>query len=468
MSYKKLVSVKVLILAFILMIGALLLIAASIISGRNGQLQSHVAVMQLQRTVSEMSEKLEAEVEDAKQSVQRLKSYTTLLNPSNVNATDQLALLKQLMMENIQFESSHYSSYLALEPSKAQHYFNQDGYLLAVHKNSIQRDSSRYNRPQHMLTETWNDPIYANDPRKFWYHLSKRNPDIQVTPIYFDDEYLKTQLFTVSQAFYKQKDFLGVVGVSLSVDSFLEDIENKNLGQSGGLFLADYQSGSLLSRIGTQGSHKLAFLNVSDRMSTSFYSGELKQPFWKDFLTQDTNAREVRTQQNVSYTLSSKKLRNLPWTVVGYQKTAELHEDERFSTQSFTVLTSLIALLLLSLLLVVYFLWIRPFSKLLSETTQFKGEAGEEFRVSNYRRGHFARTLERTRRKDAAHRRRKLPRQKSRRRAHCRHSQTPSFCSALLSSVRNTGPQLSARYCGAVQHCGRRDHVHGRADPERP
>ena len=58
MSYKKLVSIKVLILAFILVISALLLIAASIISGRNGQLQSHVAVMQLQRTVSEMSEKL--------------------------------------------------------------------------------------------------------------------------------------------------------------------------------------------------------------------------------------------------------------------------------------------------------------------------------------------------------------------------------------------------------------------------
>ncbi len=384
MSYKKLLSIKVLILAFIIIISTVLLIAASIISGRNGQLQNYVAAMQLQRTVSEMSEKLEAQVEDAKQSVQRLKSYTTLLNPSNVNAADQLTLLKQLMMENIQFESSYYSSYLALEPSKAQQYFNQDGYLLSVHKNLMQRDSQRYNRPQHMLTEMWSDPIYANDPRKFWYHLSKRSAEIQVTPIYFDDEYLKTQLFSVSQSFYKQKDFLGVVGVSISVDSFLEDIESKNLGQSGGLFLADYQSGSLLSRIGTQGSHKLAFLNVSDRMSTSFYGGELKQPFWKELLTQDTNSREVRTQQNVAYTLSSKKLRNLPWTVVGYQKTAELRDDERFSASSFSLLTSIAVILLFSLLAVIYFLWIRPFNKLLHETAQFKGEAGEEFRISHY------------------------------------------------------------------------------------
>jgi signal transduction histidine kinase len=367
------------IIVFISIIAILLAVSASLILGKNNQLRTQVSSIHLQHIVGEMSEHLEEQIENAKQSVQRLRSYAILLqnnNPGNDN------LLKQLMMENIQFDSNHYNNYIALEPNKAQQYFNQDGYLFVVHKNLLQRDSSRYNHPQHMLVDTWNESTYATDPRKLWYQFSRRNIDIQTTPIYSDDDYFKTQLFTLSLSFHKQKELQGVVGVSLLVDSLFEDIENKNLGQSGGLFLADYQTGNLLSRIGTQGSPKLAFLNMTERMSGSFYSGELQQPFWRELLTQDVVAKEVRTQQNVAYTLSSKKMRNLPWTVIGYQKSSELREDERFNPGYFLPLIIITFLCISIFVLAILFLWVAPLKRLARETGQYKGDLGEECKLT--------------------------------------------------------------------------------------
>ncbi|OQW93926.1 MAG: hypothetical protein BWK79_08550 [Beggiatoa sp. IS2] len=284
-------------------------------------LNKDIVYSELQQTVTKFADSLDHEVELAKRDVKRLQGYLAILDTDSSNHEEDFSLIKQLMAENLQFENNHYNNFLALEPEKAQAYFHQDGFLLTVHKDSVQHDTSRYNKPQNMIVESFDDFNYARDTRKRWYHLSKSTQHIAITPIYADEDYMKAEVFSVTQGLYQHRTFEGVVGVSLLVDSFFEGIEKERLGKTGGLFLADYQSGLILSEVGNKRSD---LINAPKRQSVFLYrDNDFGQIIWKNLLNQDTPSLEIE-KEGVSFTLSSKKLRTLPWTLVSYQQTSEL------------------------------------------------------------------------------------------------------------------------------------------------
>jgi len=370
-------NIKIILSFFVVVIMLTLIVAITMFINKHSQLQNQLTYYQLQQSVTELAEQVDKEIELAKQNVLRLKGYVSILDIAGGVTTNNIAYLTDLMAENLQFGNNHYSSYIALEPRLAQQYFNEPGKLLLVHKNIALRETMRYNKPQYMLQKHFNALSYANDPRKSWYYLSKYNADTQFTPIYFDADYTNMSLFSISQGLYQQKKFRGVVGISILVDTFLDKIEKNNLGLTGGMLLADAQEGTLLSKIGAVGSPKLNFLNVTERQSFDLYSLSLKQPFWKDVLIKDVPYREIKNSEDQLYTLSSKKLRTLPWTLVSYQKTAELRQDKPFGLSHFIVLAAVVLLLLLIMALVLFKILILPLTHLVKMSQQMANSPGK-------------------------------------------------------------------------------------------
>ncbi|MCV6636691.1 ATP-binding protein [Candidatus Albibeggiatoa sp. nov. NOAA] len=351
MSYSAL-SIKSILVFFLIVIVFTFAITVGLFFSKHSALQNQLAYLRLQQETQKFAEKLDAEVELAKQNVKRLKGYVSILeNSDDMRQIDEhLMFLRQMMAENLQFEPSHFSNFFALEPFKAREYLNQQGYLLFVHKNIIQRDTARYNKPHNMIVESWTEPNYVNDPRKFWYHIGKSSQEVKVTPIYEDDDYLKQGMFSITQGLYNQRRFYGVVGVGLLVDSFFEDIEKKRLGNTGGMFLADHQAGTLLSKM-PEGSAQL--LPITERMQYTLYSSNKEQPFWKSLLGKDVPYQEYKVN-GITYTLSSKKLHNLPWSLVSYQQTSELKSDKRYNLNLFILFSVVLILLLSAMFFILY------------------------------------------------------------------------------------------------------------------
>jgi signal transduction histidine kinase len=369
-------SIKFILLFFSLIVALTLILAVAAFLNKHSRLQNQLAYLQLQQNVTEQAQKLDREIELTKQSVHRLKGYVSLLDMKSADINESLAFLQNLMAENLQSENNHYSNYVALEPSQAREYFNQRGKLLLVHKNVALRDTVRYNKPQYMLQNSWKEPGYANDPRKSWYYLSKYNQDIQITPIYFDLDYTNLAMFSISQGLYEHRTFQGVVGVSILVDTFFEEIENTNFGKSGGMLIADYQKGTLLSKIGNLGSSKLAFLRATERESLNLYSNDLKQPFWKDVLNQDVPYQEIQVVDDL-YAIASKRLQTLPWTLVSYQKAAELTSNKQFSVSYFIVWVAVVLILVILMGLTLRKLVIIPLAELFELTTRINNQPSE-------------------------------------------------------------------------------------------
>lgn len=382
MRYRPL-SIKTILLAFVAIIALILTISLVVFTRTHNLLQNQLVYLQLHHDVSVFADKLDRDIENAKQSVRRLKGYLSILDTKNGANEENLAFLRQMMTENLQLENTHYSNFFALEPFKAQEYFNQPAQLMIVHKDVTQRGTIRYNSPQNIVMESWMEANYINDPRKFWYHQAKRQQDIQITPVYYDEDYTKVSTFSVIQGLYSQRRFYGVVGVSILIDDFFEEIEQKSFGQTGGLFIADYQSGALLSKIGDINSNKLNFLKVTDRMSTNLYTSDLGQTFWKDVLSQNIFYQEVTMANGQRYIISSKRFVSLPWTLVGFQKVSELKQTEPVKMTSSYILYSLAIILLISFSGILWRFFILPLNRLSRNIEQITGHPGEHIVIPN-------------------------------------------------------------------------------------
>ncbi len=366
MNYK-LLNIKIILLFGVGVIALTLILSITVFINEHNQLQTKLTYLQLQQTVATLAALKDKEIELAIQNVHRLKGYMSILDTKGT-LNEKQAFIQHLMAENLQFENNHYSSYMALEPKTAQQYFNERGKLLLVHKNIAERDTVRYNKPQYMLQKSRKEPSYAHDPRNSWYYQCKHSQDIKITPIYFDATYTNTSMFSISQGLYKHKTFQGVVGVSILVDTFFEDIEKQTFGLSGGMFLADYKKGLLLSKIGKEDSPKLGFVHATERQSVKLYQNDLEQPFWKDILTQNIPYMTVPNNNGHLYTLSSKQLQTVPWTLVSYQRTSELNKAEPFDISDFIAWAAVVLLLLSLMTLVLFKMLIWPLSKLLKMT----------------------------------------------------------------------------------------------------
>lgn len=346
-------SIKLILGFFTTVITLTLILAGILFINENNELKSELIYLTLQRTVTQQAEEIEQKVEQAKQNVRRLRSYLSILEAeTNVETADtKLNLLKQLMTENLQFDTDQYNNFLALEPKKAQQDFDQEGLFVVAQKDTAQRDSIRYNKPQNMIVEWSAEMGYVTQP---WYLQAKRSQDIQLIPIYDSDDYITVPVFSVIQGLYKNRTFEGIIGVSLLIDSIFEEIENKTLGQTGGLLLVDYQTGKPLSKIKIQTNVLADFLNPSEKQDS---------PLWRTLLNRSTPYQEMTDHNGQYITLSSKKLDSLPWTLIGYQKTSELKANENTDLTHLILVIVSVILLLFIMIGVLYSTFFHPLDK---------------------------------------------------------------------------------------------------------
>ena len=383
-------SIKYILLGAFGMVMLILAIAIATFFSKHIQLQEKLSHLHLQSEVTKIAEQLDNEVELAKESLLRLKGYISILDIQPISDQNtwlrekHLNFLKQLMTENLQFQENQYVNYLALESGAAREYFNQDGHLLMVHKNIAQLNTIKYNKPQNMAINTWIVSDYINDPRNLWYHQSKKNRDVQITPIYYDSEYTKTYLFSITHGLYKHREFRGTVGVGILVDTFLEDVEQAKFGETGGMLLADHQTGMLITKTASIENLKSRFVNAPERLAHTLYNANLSQHFWKDVLTQDIAFTEVKNTDGQLYSLSSKRLQHLPWTLVSFQRSEELKQSNpHYSIDTFVTLTSSVYVILIIAWGVLFWLLIYPMGKLTKELKNVTGHPGEQLHVPN-------------------------------------------------------------------------------------
>ncbi len=380
-------SIKYILLGAFGMVMLILAIAIVTFLSRHTQLQEKISNLHLQSEVTKVAAQLDEEVELAKQSLLRLRGYISILDIQPISDQNtwlrekHLNFLKQLMTENLQFQENQYVNYLALESSAAQEYFNQNGHLLMVHKNIAQLNTIKYNKPQNMAINAWITSDYINDPRNLWYHQGKKSRDVQTTPIYYDSEYTKAYLFSITHGLYKHREFRGTVGVGILVDTFLEDVEQAKFGETGGMLLADNQTGMLITKTASIENMKSRFVNAPERLAHTLYNTSLSQHFWKDVLTQDIAFIEVKNTDGQLYSLSSKRLQHLPWTLVSFQRSEELKQSNPYSIDAFVTLTSSVYIILIVAWLVLFWLLIYPMAKLTQELKNVTGHPGEQLHV---------------------------------------------------------------------------------------
>ena len=108
----------------------------------------------------------------------------------------------------------------------------------------------------------------------------------------------------------------------------------------------------MLSKIGKTSRKNVTFLEATKRQSLNLYSHV--QPFWQDILKQNISYREVENNDGYLYSVSSKRLWNLPWTLVGYQQTDELKQGKSYDS-SFFLKGAILILMLLILMVWVFF-----------------------------------------------------------------------------------------------------------------
>jgi signal transduction histidine kinase len=372
-------SIKTILLFFVVVIVLTLIFAITMFIKKHNRLQTQLTNYQLQQTVAEFALQLDKEIELAKQNVQRLKSYVSILYTGGGVTSDNLM---DFMAENLQFENNHYSSFIVLKPNKDQQSDKSQGKLLLVYKNMAWRDDKKeYNKPSDMLQKSSNDPSDGNDLIQYCSDQNKRDVERQSPLIYLDVQHTNRYLFSLCQELSQKQTIEGVVGISILAETFFGEIENQKLGLTGGIIIVS-EKGMLLSKIGIEGSPQLDFLNVTERQSFNLYSNSIKQPFWKDILNQDVPYREVKNSDGQLYTLSSKKLRTLPWTLVSYQKTAELKQDKPFGISDFLVLAALVLLLLGLMTLVLFKTLISPLSNLIFRTEKLARYPGETLKIA--------------------------------------------------------------------------------------
>jgi len=367
-------SIKVILWFFMIIIVITLLSIAIMFIKQQNELQNKLIYSRLQQVTINFAQHLDQEIELAEHSVRRLKGYIPILD---MNVEEKVTFLQNMMANNLQFNSNHYSNYIAFETNKSIKFFNKRGKLLLAHKNISLLDTVRYNKPQHVIHKSINSSNYSNDPRKSWYYLSKHTPDMQITPIYFDNDYTKTTLISISQGLYEYQTFEGVVGVSILIDTFFEDIENKRFGDTGYMFLVDYNEGIVLSK-----TNDTRFVNAPERQINNLYTEDISMSFWKNVINEDTPYLEVANTDGELYTLSSKKLVSLPWTLISYQKTSEVKNSSKSNSWYLITMVGFVILLLMILMLILFKFLISPL-RILQQSIKNFAKPNHHFIISS-------------------------------------------------------------------------------------
>lgn len=340
-----------------LLISSLLLLVVLsffLFSAYQAQLASQqLAFSQFQQNTLQMKTHLNQEISQALDSVKRIRNYLRLFDHNAPVSNTVLFSLRQIMGESLRQHPSEYSSFFAFEPPKAKKYFRRNAMLGILHKDQNKLGTPAYHHPAHMEYQSWTDKNYLSNEREHWYHVNKTDRDIHISPAFFDRNYMKAWVLSITQGLYENDSFQGVVGVQILLDYVFMEVEARRLGATGGMLLVDRQTGLLLTHSSDPKRPEVHLLSPHERMQFNLYKGTEEQgEQWKEILSSPTQNEEMTGEDGASYIISSYPLQNVPWAIVAYQTTAELGGTSSYFSSIVIVVT--LGLLILFLFWLIY------------------------------------------------------------------------------------------------------------------
>lgn len=323
MSHKT-IGLKSLLALFLVVIFLLEIGFVSLFTFLYTNLHHQSILEQFDRTLLSKSQLIDQEISNTKNNLIRLKDYIDILEIDHIKRQDALQYLTKIMARNLQFNPHQYNCYFALEPALAQKYFGQDNYVVTVHKDYELINTDAYGQPNHNIVETWTDSKYQTNPQEVWYHIAKKSQQIELSPMYFDSTYMKTWLYTLGIGIYDQDVFQGMVGIDILLDSWFASIEKNNIGQTGGVFLVDSNSGMVLTKVNKNNIYSANFLDIEQRSQDYLWDQNTNNSIWKSVVKQESSGVSITGLDNSNYLVSSVQLKQLPLTLVIYARQSEI------------------------------------------------------------------------------------------------------------------------------------------------
>ncbi len=321
---------------------------------------------------------LNEELEQAVQNLHRIKGYATILMSKEMSHRASVEFLKRIMSENLQFQANQYNAYIALSPEKARQYFNQEAFYLSVYKENRGSRSGRRKASTHTIAEVRDQPDYLEDAA---YQLAQVSEKVQIAPVYLDECYLKKWILTLALGLYSPNgEFQGIVGIEVILDNLFEKIESATIGETGGIFLAERNSGLILTRIDKERRRLLGLDSHLKRMDYNLYKRNT-QNAWQKILRQDTQTANIAGINHRAYRISSKKLNSLPWTIVTYQSQNELRKDLHLGLMMFIFIGIVGFTILASMGLVFMHMMTRPMHRLVNIMKRVKSQDVRDIRA---------------------------------------------------------------------------------------
>jgi signal transduction histidine kinase len=325
---KKNFSIKALLIAFGTILLAQLLLWISMQWGYY-QTAEKQSLQKLETLANEQASQLNNEILQAQRGVERLKGAVQWILEKTPNPDVRNSFLQNWMTDNLRQSGNVMSFYIALEKETSKQYFEKNAVLNILYKDAPR---NRQSESKKFHYKSWFDGNYLSNEREVRYHLSKENDKIQFSPFYFDKNYLRESIMTVSQSFFSAGKFQGVIGTDILADNLFADIQKHRIGNTGGMALFDNQTGLLLTE--TVSEHNANdvipaknLLGQRNRMQYNVFS-TTQQKTWQDILKQAVTHPQFNGDDGKRYILISRPLKYANLTLLIFQQDSELYAME--------------------------------------------------------------------------------------------------------------------------------------------
>jgi signal transduction histidine kinase len=326
---KKTFSIKVLLISF----GAILLAQLflwMVMQWSHYQITEKEVIQRLETVANIQAQQLNNEFIQAQRGVERLKGAVSWILEKTPHPEVRNTFLQNWMADNLRQSNHVMSFYVALDKESAKEYFEKNAVLNISYKDSPR---NRQSESKKFHYKSWFDGNYLSNEREMRFHLSKdKDTDkTQFSPFYFDKNYLRESVMTVSQRISNGK-IHGVVGVDILADNLFADIQKQRIGKTGGIALFDNHSGLLLTETVSEhnGNDTIPAKNLlgqRNRMQYNVFNGS-QQTFWQSILKQTTTHLKFVGDNGKHYTLMSRPLKGVNLTLLIFQQDSELYAFE--------------------------------------------------------------------------------------------------------------------------------------------
>lgn len=274
-----------------------------------------------------LAEKIHYEIESVENNLKVLEAF--LQENKNTDGEELKKTFKLIASNLLAPYKPEYNVYFALEGAWAKRVFKEDGYVYTLHRNVSLKGTDGYYSARTFTDDVWPDPGYQKNLAEVWYHIAKHSKEVELSKVYYDDTYMKKWLITAGLGIYDGNDFLGMVGIDLSLDDLTTFVESFSRGKTGGAIL----------------------VNKNDfRVIASSSKYQLIRNEYQKLEVNDKNELLTYLEEKGknSYYINDIELEEVPWILVVYQ--GKMEADEKILIQS-----SVFVLLIICLIVLLYF-----------------------------------------------------------------------------------------------------------------